>query len=208
MTNRTARGEFGMGETLRGLRRCGLVALLTVLAAAMPACRRRQIEPPLPVAVRVATLHAERIVSGTPFSATVREQRCVELSFKVPGTVVEMMQVVGADGRPRNVQEGDDVPADPNRPIARLDDADYRRRLSMAEERLAQAEAKQRGVLAQLAAAEADFGRSASLIGDNAVSVQQHDNNRAHRDALEAELLGAGARSRRRRLPGNRPTTI
>ena len=122
MTNRTARGEFGMGETLRGLRRCGLVALLTVLAAAMPACRRRQIEPPLPVAVRVATLHAERIVSGTPFSATVREQRCVELSFKVPGTVVEMMQVVGGGRAASRRAGGGRRPGRPesaDRPIGR-----------------------------------------------------------------------------------------
>ena len=73
---------------------------IAVLAAVL-GCRRADVAPP--VAVRVAELKREPIVSAVRFGATVREQQRIELSFKVPGTVADLLQVGGPDGKPRNV---------------------------------------------------------------------------------------------------------
>ena len=67
----------------------------------------------------------------------MREQQRIELSFKVPGTVATMLQVPGLDDKQRDVHEGDEVQADASRPLARLDDSDYQRRLTTTRERLA-----------------------------------------------------------------------
>lgn len=164
---------------------CGL--LLAVLLG----CQRREVVPPLPFAVQVATLQREPITTETRFSATVRERQRIELSFKVPGTVASLLQVPGADGRMRDVHEGDTVISDPQRPLARLDDSDYRRKRAVAEERVAQAQAKQRAATAAATAIRANYARIKSLREHGSVAQQTYDDTLARKDAAEADLEAA-----------------
>ncbi len=162
--------------------------LLSVLALLGINGCHRQPPPALPVAVQVASLRAEPISWDVRFSATVRERQRFELSFKVPGTVAALLQVPEADGRTRDVHEGDVVSADAEQPLARLDDSDYRRRVETTRERLAQAQAKQRAAQAALTVAEATYGRIKSLRSTGAVAQQTYDDAAGRRDAAEADL--------------------
>lgn len=160
-----------------------------VLVAAVPGCRR-PIEPPVPTAVQVMTLHREAVSSELRFTATVRERQRIEVSFKVPGTVAVMLQVPGLDGKPRDLQEGDEVRADEARPLVRLDNSDYRRRATAASDRLAQAQARQRATEATATAIRANFERMKALRQRESVAQQAFDDIRARRDSVEAELEG------------------
>ncbi len=161
------------------------------LFAASSGCRR-EIEAPLPIAVQVITLQREAVSSETRFTATVRELQRIELSFKVPGTVTALEQVSGFDGKQRDLHEGDEVVADASRPLARLDDSDYQRRLTTARERLAQAQARQRATEATVTAVRANFARMKSLRERGSVAQQAFEDVLARRDSTEAELEGAG----------------
>jgi multidrug efflux pump subunit AcrA (membrane-fusion protein) len=139
------------------------VAWLMGAAMVIPAgCRRSEPVPP-PIPVQVATLRPEPIAMETRFSATVRERHRIELSFKVSGTVAALVQVPGPDGKPRDVHEGDTVISGPNSYLAQLDVADYRRRVEAIQDRLAQAQAKERASLAAVTAVRATFKRIRSL---------------------------------------------
>ena len=145
----------------------------------------------MPIAVQVITLKREAVSSETRFTATVRERQRIELSFKVPGTVAAMLQVPGLDGKPRDLHEGDEVQADASRPLARLDDSDYQRRLATARERLAQAQARQRATEAAATAIRANFERMKALRDRESVAQQAFEDVLARRDSTEAELEGA-----------------
>ena len=164
------------------------VAVLVVLAWA--GCRRTEIASPL-VAVQTTVLKHERVSSEMRFTATVRERHRVELSFKVPGTVVSFLRESESGGLARDVHEGDVVSSDDKSPLARLDDSDYLRRQSMAQERLAQAQAKERAAVATATAVEANYGRIKSLRESGSVAQQTYDDMLAKKLASEAELDGS-----------------
>jgi RND family efflux transporter MFP subunit len=178
------------------------ILAVALLLAALPACRRGEVPAPLPVAVRVATLSHEQITSETRFTATVRERQRIELSFKVkvPGTIASLLQVTGVDGKPRDVHEGDVVTADPQRPLARLDDTDYRRQLEIDRERLAQALAKQRAGQATVTGVRANYDRVKALRASESVAQQVYDEALAKKDAAEAELEAAEGEVRAAKL--------
>ncbi len=154
-------------------------------------CHRRAVESPPATAVYAATLKPESILAETRISATVRERRRIEVSFKVPGTVAMLLQVPGPDGKLRDVHEGDVIAASADRPLARLDDSDYRRALSTTGERLAQARAKEQTAQANVTEARAEFERMKSLLEKRVVPQQTFDTAQAKRDAGEAELEAA-----------------
>jgi multidrug efflux system membrane fusion protein len=164
---------------------------LLVLLGLAAGCRPKDIASPLPVAVEVVTLTREAVACRTQSSATVRQWQEVELSFKVAGTVVDVLQVRAADGRFRDIQEGDVVSGDVRQALAHLDDADYRRQRTAAAERLAQARAQEQAVAAGLSAAENEYVRFQAMWEQKAVAAQAMDDVRARRNTLQAELEAA-----------------
>ena len=140
----------------------GLLALAT--AVTLVACNRRNVPTSAPIAVQVKAITSEPVLSATRFSATVREEHRIELSFKVPGTVKSLLQVSGLNGRSRDVHEGDVVTSDVDRPLAELDEADYVRQVTAAEEKLAQAEAMEKSAGAIHIDALATFRRIKGLV--------------------------------------------
>jgi RND family efflux transporter MFP subunit len=160
----------------------GALALLTLVG-----CRHRE-DSALPLAVQVTTLRREPIVAETRFSATVRERQRIELSFKVPGTIAGLMQTTAIDGQQRNIHEGDTVKADPDHPLAQLDDSDYRRRVAAARDRLAAVRAKERAAAAAVTGVRATFDRIKALRERGSVAQQMYDDTLAKRDSAVAEL--------------------
>ena len=159
------------------------------LLAAVSGCQR-EIQPPLPIAVQTISLKREVVSSGMRFTATVREQQRIELSFKVRGTLAMMLQVPGLNGKQRDLHEGDEVPADQASQLARLEDSDYRRQVNAASDRLAQAQARQRATEATVTAIRANFDRMKALRQREAVTQQAFEDVQARRDSSQAELEG------------------
>jgi RND family efflux transporter MFP subunit len=172
-------------------------AVVVVVFLTLAGCRHRATAPP-PVAVQVTTLQRETIVAESRFSATVRERQRIELSFKVPGTVAQLMQVKGIDGQLRDIHEGDIVRQEPDHPLARLDDSDYQRRVAAARDRLAAVRAKERAAAAAVTAIKATFERIQALRERGSVAQQMYDETLgkrdsavAERDAVQREIGGA-----------------
>ncbi|MCE5302893.1 MAG: efflux RND transporter periplasmic adaptor subunit [Planctomycetaceae bacterium] len=151
-------------------------------------CRRSRVEDSPPIAVQTVALAREPVSSEVHYGATVREHQRIQLSFKVPGTVESLLQVLRSDGRVTDVHEGDIVTNDPSRPVAELDDSDYRRRMTGAQDQLARAEAKQRATEATVTAVRATYERIKAMHDRGSVSQQMYDDTLAKRDAANAEL--------------------
>ena len=84
-------------------------AAAILLALVLTACQEAKSVAPTPLPVRAATV--ETIRGGNPvrYSATIVPYSQVDLSFKSNGYVERILQVTGADGRRRNVDQGDFV---------------------------------------------------------------------------------------------------
>jgi RND family efflux transporter MFP subunit len=154
-------------------------------------CGKSSLAPPLPISVRTLALREDEVSSEMRFSATVREWQRIELSFKVPGTVESLLQVADGEGTLRDLHEGDIVMSDSGQPLAKLDDSDYRRKQTAAQDKLAAAEAQKRAAEANVTAVRATFERIKSLRESESVSEQTYDETLGKRDAAEAQLDAA-----------------
>jgi multidrug efflux system membrane fusion protein len=169
------------------------LALVLVLAAgAALACSRPAArKPSRPVRVETVSTHAAG--SGLRYSASIQPYEQVQLAFKVSGYVRELLQVRGPDGRLRSVQQGDRVAK--GMVLARLEAADYQKRVDQAKAQLAEAEAG-------LGKARADVGRAEALYQAQAMtrpdfesatsglagSVARADGARAQLEATQISL--------------------
>lgn len=161
---------------------------LAWLAIVVGCSRPAVVEAP-PAAVRVARFGSEIVSSQLRFSATLKERQKVELSFKIDGTVKELYQVYDADGRQRDVQEGDMVPR--GAVIAQLDTVDYQRDRDIANERLEQARAREKAAAAAAEQARRDFARVQRLVGTGNLSRQELDAADARTKTADAEADAA-----------------
>ena len=93
--------------------------------ASLAASHEVKVPPPAPPSVRVVALADEAVELGISYSATVRELRKAELSFRVGGTLDALLQVEGAGGPTRAIHEGDQVAR--GAVLAALDPGDYTR---------------------------------------------------------------------------------
>jgi multidrug efflux system membrane fusion protein len=135
------------------------------LVAATLACTRTPAEKPSRP-VRVEKVQSEAAAAGLRYSAVIQPYEQVSLAFKVGGYVRELRRVRDADGRPRDVHQGDTVTR--GTVLARLDPADYRERANQARGQLAEAEAS-------LAKAKADAARAESLYRAKALTRPDYD---------------------------------
>jgi RND family efflux transporter MFP subunit len=144
----------------------GSIALLTALTG----CRHESAKaPPLPVTVH--TVSGGGPGGGVRYSASIRPDVQVDVAFKVSGYVEEIAQVRGADGRMRNLQDGDYVRR--GSVLARIRDREYRDAVAQAEAGLTQA--------------KADFDRVAQLFENRSASKADYDAAYAKYQANQAE---------------------
>jgi multidrug efflux system membrane fusion protein len=137
------------------------------------------------VPVRVAAVESHGEQARARYSATIEPMEQVTVAFKASGYVREIRRVRGADGRMRNLQEGDAVRA--GTVLARLHDTEYAARRSQAKASLAEAQAG-------LEHARLDFGRAERLFQSQSLTKPDFDGARASLDAGQARLDLARAR--------------
>lgn len=148
-------------------------------------CNRReppQEKPPTPVRTQIVAKYSGE--SSARYSANIRPSLQVELAFRVPGYIQEILHVQGSDGEKRIVQEGDRVKA--GSVLARIRDNDYRAKADQARSQLAEARALQEQ-------ARLDFERAENLFRLRSLTKQDYDAARARYKAAEARVSGARA---------------
>ena len=85
---------------------------------------------PEPVPVQADTVAMQQVQPSWSYSGEIRPDTEVQLAFKQAGYVADLYRVKGADGRMRNVQVGDEIPA--GVVLAHLRSSDYQASLNAA----------------------------------------------------------------------------
>jgi RND family efflux transporter MFP subunit len=160
------------------------VAVAVVALAAIAACSRDQpYEKPLtPVVVRAVESYVE--AGGFRYSATVEPNVRVDLAFKRGGYVESLLQVRGADGIARSVQEGDLVAS--GAVLATLRQSDYVDKRTQAEAQLREAEAS-------LSHATSESERAGRLFATGSLTKRDYDAAQTQVDVIRAKRDGARA---------------
>ena len=140
-------------------------------------CARKQEEVRLPVPVKVQRVTQASGGGGLRYSATIKPDVQVDLSFKVGGYLAEILQVKDMDGRLRPVQEGDFVRK--GAVLAQVRDNEYRDRVAEAQAALTQA--------------KADFDRADRLFENQTISKAEYDAALARFTGTQARYNQAAA---------------
>ncbi|NTX67129.1 efflux RND transporter periplasmic adaptor subunit [Myxococcus sp. CA051A] len=149
------------------------------------ACGRSQPPPAPPTAVRIATVGRAGTTANARFSAEIQPATRVDLAFKVGGYVESIAKVRDVDGRPRILQEGDNVREGTE--LAALRKTDYSQKLTEARAAFAQARAAQEQ-------AQINFDRTTKLVDAEVQTPAQLDAARTQRDSAAAAAAVAQAR--------------
>jgi multidrug efflux system membrane fusion protein len=114
--------------------------------------------PPLPVTVSAVGQSAGG-VGETRYSGAIKADASVDMAFKASGVVEQITQVRGADGRMRDIQDGDVVRR--GQVLARLRQNEFRDQVSDAE--------------ASRRQAQADYERASQLYENRSMSKAEYD---------------------------------
>ncbi len=124
------------------------LAALSVLAGC---AKRRKKAGPEPVPVVTEIVATQRVQASWTYSGEIRPDTEVQLAFKEPGYIAALYRVKGVDGRMRDVQVGDEIPAGAT--LARLRSSDYEASLNSAV-------GQQRSAQGTLDASQAELNRA------------------------------------------------
>jgi multidrug efflux system membrane fusion protein len=161
--------------------------LAVVALCALVGCGEKEPppNPPLPVTV-VQVGSGEGPANETRYSGSINADASVDVAFKVSGVVDAVTRVKGADGRWRNLQDGDAVRR--GTLLARLRATEFKDQVSDAE--------------ASLRQAQADYERASQLYENRSVSKADYDAayakytaSRARQSQAELSLQDAYLRS-------------
>jgi RND family efflux transporter MFP subunit len=148
-------------------------------------CRRNDVVAASPLTpVGVSAIGTHNVGNRTPYSVGIVPYSQVDLAFKSGGYVESIFQVRGADGRMRNIQEGDWVAR--GTVLARVRESDYVANVNVAKAQLAQAQAA-------LEQARLDFQRTEALFRTDSVTTPQYDAARARLDSTTAGVNSAAS---------------
>jgi RND family efflux transporter MFP subunit len=165
-----------------GARRAVLTRLMCV-AALSAGCRQSAAVAAAPLTpVTVSGIGTHDAGTQRPYSASIVPFSQVDLAFKSGGYVESILQVKGADGRTRNVQEGDLVAR--GTVLARVRESDYVASVNVARAQLAQAQTA-------LEQARLDFERTDALFRTDSVTKPQYDAAKARLDSTSAGVNSA-----------------
>jgi multidrug efflux system membrane fusion protein len=158
---------------------------LICLSAPSAACRRNTAVAASPLTpVGVSAIGTRDVGTHTPYSAGIVPYSQVDLAFKSGGYVESILRVAGADGRTRNIQEGDWVAR--GTVLARVRESDYIANVNVAKAQLAQARAT-------LEQARLDFARTDTLFRTDSVTTPQYDGAKAKLDSATAGVDSAAS---------------
>jgi RND family efflux transporter MFP subunit len=127
--------------------------------------------PPLPVTVAPVG-QGSGALDEARYAGSIQADASVDVAFRVSGIVEDIVQVRGADGRMRNLQDGDLVRRGDM--LARLRQDEYQDQVSDAD--------------ASLRQAEADFERTSQLYENRSLSKADYDAAYARFTATRARL--------------------
>ena len=177
-----------------------LRVLLTIggfsLGFILTGCGTEKAAGPEPVPVKVELVATQEVRPTWRYSGEIRPDTEVQMEFKQPGYVAGLHQVKGADGRVRDIQVGDEIPA--GTVLAHLRRNDYEATLNTAVGQEQATEGELQVAQAQLAQAKADqlkadqdFERAQALYAAKAMTKPDYDSAVAHHDAATAGVQAA-----------------
>jgi RND family efflux transporter MFP subunit len=160
------------------------IAAATLLTLSLAGCEEAKstAKPPLPV--RAAVVETIRTGNPVKYSATIVPYSQVDLSFKSAGYVERILQVKGADGRVRNVDQGDHVKR--GTMLALVQPQDYTDKLDQAKAQLLRAQAEHEK-------ARLSFDRTSALYGTQSATKPDFDSAKAQLDSSTASVDSAKA---------------
>jgi len=160
-------------------------AALCALLAAMAGCQRNtQIPAKSPAPVRLAEVTLYASPDGLRYSASIVPFAQASLSFKSSGYITNIRQVVGADGRRRDVDAGDYVPS--GTVLAQIRQQDLKNQVDQAEAQVGQA-------TAQHVHAGQDYDRAKALYATQSLTRPDFDQAQARFDSTLAAVNQASA---------------
>ena len=161
------------------------LAGLCALVAATAGCHRNaQIATKSPVPVRLAEVALYESPEGLRYSASIVPFAQASLSFKSSGYITNIRQVVGADGRRRDVDTGDYVPG--GTVLAQIRQQDLKDQVDQAEAQVSQA-------TAQHVQAGQDYDRAKALYATQSLTRPDFDQAQARFDSTLGAVNQASA---------------
>ena len=141
-------------------------ALLVLIAGASGCQQPTKVAAKSPTPVRLADVALSSSSEGLRYSASVLPFAEATLSFKSAGYVTEIKQVVGADGRRRDIGPGDYVSR--GTVLAQIRHQDLKNQLDQAAAMLSQAQA-------QHVQATLDYERAKALYATHSLTKPDFD---------------------------------
>jgi RND family efflux transporter MFP subunit len=145
---------------------------------------KRKLPETLPTPVTVAVVEEYTGKEGVTYSASIVPYVQVSLSFKSAGYVTSILQRTGADGRSRNVQQGDWVKKD--EVLATVRQEDYRHVADQYKGQLEQTQANAEN-------AKQNFERAKALYAANALTQPDYDSAKAQYESSQGAVTTAQA---------------
>ncbi len=158
-----------------------------IAAAALCACGGGYEKTVTPV--RVKTVKPGGTDGPLRYTATVNPYSQVNLDFKVDGYVREIHQVTGADGRERDIQEGDEVVK--GEALASIDDTEYLSKLIEAKSQLGEAQASYAKDKAEYDRATILYSTKSITVNDYDLAVKNYQTSTAQVEGGKAQVIGA-----------------
>ncbi|HUE42142.1 MAG TPA: efflux RND transporter periplasmic adaptor subunit [Candidatus Sulfotelmatobacter sp.] len=164
--------------------RATVIAATLAIALAGCGAAPQQSETARPTPVAVADVQEYSGGEGVNYSASIVPYTQLPLAFKSSGYLTNILQRPGANGKPRNLQQGDYVKKDTV--VATVRQADYQRSVDQYKGQLEQAQA---GRLKS----EQDFARADALYKANALTQSDYDAAKAQFDSTQGAVATAQA---------------
>ncbi len=164
-------------------------AMTVLVGAALAGCSRDVKPGRNATPVRTAVVETIDSVAPVRYSANIAPFTQVELSFKSGGLVQNIRQVKGADGRIRNVQEGDWVAK--GTVLASVRQDEYRERVQQAKASLARVQATYEHAALDWQRAQTLFAQQSLTKPDYDTAKAQYDGTAAAVDEAKAQLQQA-----------------
>jgi RND family efflux transporter MFP subunit len=176
-------------------RRIAFVGLLAAVSF-VPSCSREETSQNPPTPVGVTTVQMYQSGNEIRYSANIVPYAQVDVAFKSGGYVETIRQVKGADGRTRDLQQGDLVSK--GMILAQVRQEDYVIKVDQARTQLSQAKWSLESAKSQLTKAEAalnhsqlDFTRAKNLFDTQSLTKSDFDTATTRLDSDQANVSAA-----------------
>jgi RND family efflux transporter MFP subunit len=156
----------------------GILSVAAILVLAGCGTKKQAGQEPVPV--QAETVAMRQVQPNWSYSGEIRPDTEVQLAFKEPGYIAALYQVKGADGRMRDVQVGDEIPA--GVVLSHLRSSDYEASLNAAvgqqhamQGALEASKAELDRTKAKQIKADQDFDRAQALYAAKAMTRPDYD---------------------------------